>query len=48
MEPVLTVEIVLPDGSTSRWALAEVDDRTVDRLTDAVESIIGPPDIIHI
>lgn len=44
--PVMTVEIVLPDGSVAMWALMETDDKTVDRLTDAIESIIGPPDTI--
>lgn len=45
---VMTVEIELPDGSVSMWGLAEVDDRTIDRLTDAIESIIGSPDTINL
>lgn len=47
-DPVMTVEIALPDGSVSHWALPEADDRTVDRLTDAVEAIIGRPDTINL
>ena len=46
MTPALTIEVVLPDGTSVRWALAETDDRTIDRLTDAIEGIVGPPDTI--
>lgn len=48
MEPVMTVEITLPDGTVARWALLETDERTIDRLTDAIESIIGQPDTIKL
>ena len=45
-KPVMTVEVALPDGTVARWALAETDERTIDRLTDAIESIIGPADTV--
>ena len=46
MEPVLTVEVTLPDGTVARWAQEETDDRTVDRVLAAIESVIGKPDTI--
>ncbi len=46
MKPAMTVEIELPDGTKARWTMLEVDERTIDRLTDAIESIIGKPDTI--
>lgn len=45
-KPVLTVEVTLPDGTVARWALNETDDRTVDRLTCAIENVIGRADTI--
>ena len=45
-QPVLSVEICLPDGSVASWGMLETDDKTIDRLTDAIESIIGQPDTI--
>lgn len=46
MKPVMTVEVSLPDGTECRWSLLEVDDKTIDRLTSAIEKVIGPPDTI--
>lgn len=47
MEPVMTVEVNLPDGTAARWSLLETDDKTIDRLTDAIEKVIGPPDTVR-
>jgi hypothetical protein len=44
--PVLTVEVTLPDGTVARWSQTETDDKTIDRLWRAIESIIGRADII--
>jgi hypothetical protein len=44
----MTVEITMPDGSEVRWSLLETDERTIDRVTDAIEAIIGPPDTIKL
>jgi hypothetical protein len=40
------VEIVLPDGTIARWSLSNANEITIDRLTDAIEAIIGPADLI--
>lgn len=45
-KPVLTVEVTLPDGTVARWAQNETDDRTIDRLTCAIENVIGKADTI--
>ncbi len=44
----MTVEIEFPDGAVAMWGLLEVDDKTIDRLTDAIEKIIGKPDTIRL
>lgn len=41
------VEVQLGDGTVARWALVNADEETVDRLTNAIESIIGKPDTLH-
>lgn len=41
----VTVDVTLPDGSVAMWAV-QVDGPTIDRLTDAIEAIIGKPDTI--
>lgn len=48
MDPVMTLELTLPDGTVARWALLETNQHTIDRLTDAIEAIIGPPDTIRL
>ena len=49
----LFVEVVLPDGSQARWARATdvdgenvIDDDTIDRLTNAIEGVLGSPDTL--
>jgi hypothetical protein len=46
-DEILLVEIVLPDGSVATWTRADADDDFIDRLTDAVESVLGSPDTIR-
>lgn len=52
---ILFVEVVLPDGSEARWARTVevdgetvIDDDTIDRLTAAIEGIIGSPDTLRL
>ncbi len=46
-DDLLMVEIDLPDGTVACWARKDVDDDLIDRLTEAVEAIIGSPDTLH-
>lgn len=52
-EGELYVEVALPDGTVARWwrdtsvdGEVTIDDDTIDRLTSAIEAIIGSPDTI--
>jgi hypothetical protein len=44
--PAMTVEITLPDGTVARWQWESPDEATIDRLTCAIENVIGRADTI--
>lgn len=53
-EDLLYVEVVLPDGSVASWVRTTevdgettIDDETIDRLTAAIEAILGSPDTLN-
>lgn len=53
-DDLLYVEVVLPDGSVAIWARKTdvdgetvIDEETIDRLTDAIEAVLGSPDTLH-
>lgn len=46
IENELYVEVSLPDGSVARWWRDTDDDVLVDRLTTAIEAVIGSPDTV--
>lgn len=41
----MTIEITFDDGSTARWTV-NTTERTIDRVTNAIEAEIGPPQTI--
>lgn len=44
LDEVNTVELVFSDGTAARWVI--VDDKMADKVSAAIEAVIGQPDTL--
>lgn len=40
------VVIEFADGAVAIWGIANDDDESIDAVSDAIESVLGPPDTL--